>query len=228
MSQPVLQVYSPPFQPQVMARPAAAHHSHESFGTVFIVLAVIVVVSAIACVLGRVCSRRQSHPKGAYRSKDKEAKQHHHSQPRDGDIEFGFDKRLSSSKVAANEDFGPPNMKFGSDKRFPSGKGPTNEELRGPKAFHNGAASGEGDIQFGFDKRFPSGKEAMTEELRGPPTFHSAATSRGGGEGGGGIEFGFDKRFPSGKGSANEEIRGHKPIHNGQSKRVTRFAGDGN
>ncbi|KAL8106326.1 uncharacterized protein LOC141676675 [Apium graveolens] len=224
MSQPVFQVYSPPFPNQVMPRPAAEHHSHESFGTVFIVLAVIVVISAIACVLGRIGSRRQGHPKGAYLSKDKEAKQNHHAHPKEGDIEFGFDKRFSSSKVAANEDFGPPNMKFGFDKRFPSGKGPTNEELRGPKAFHNGAASGEGDAQFGFDKRFPSGKEATNEEMRGPMTFHSATTSRGGG----GIEFGFDKPFPSGKGAANEEFRGHKPIHNGQSKRVTRFAGDGN
>ncbi|KAL1807259.1 hypothetical protein DCAR_0833125 [Daucus carota subsp. sativus] len=224
MSQPVLQVYSPPFPTQVMTRPAAAHHSHESFGTVFIVLAVIVVISAIACVLGRICSRRQGHPKGAYRSRDKEPRQNHHSQPKEGDIEFGFDKRFSSSKVAANEDFGGPNVKFGFDKRFPSGKGPANEEPRGPQAFHNGADGGEGGAQFGFDKRFPSGREATNEELRGPTTFHSAATSRGEGS----IEFGFDKRFPSGKGPANEGIRGHKPIHNGQSKRVTRFAGDGN
>lgn len=36
----------------------SSHHSNGSFGTVFIVLAVITVISAVACVLGRVCNRR--------------------------------------------------------------------------------------------------------------------------------------------------------------------------
>ncbi|KAF2286654.1 hypothetical protein GH714_023246 [Hevea brasiliensis] len=39
--------------------PASHSHSNGSFGTVFIVLAVIIVISAIACCLGRLCNKRQ-------------------------------------------------------------------------------------------------------------------------------------------------------------------------
>lgn len=160
MSQPV-DVYPTPFPNPVTQRPAASHHSNESFGTVFIVLAVIVIISAIACILGRVCNKRHNRPKdehnqAPFRSKkEKEAKQNHASQPRDGDIEFGFDKRFSSAKVSANEDF-----------------------RGGPKAFQNGAARGDGGIEFGFDKRFPSGKGAANEEFRGPKAFHNGKSKR--------------------------------------------------
>lgn len=95
--------------------PSSYHHSNGSFGSVFIVLAVIVVISAIACFLGRLCNRdrphkskpnKQSKHKGNSKSHPKEG--HHgdhvesgnqHFRPKDGaDIEFGFDKRIPSGK----------------------------------------------------------------------------------------------------------------------------------
>lgn len=82
-----------------------------SFGAVFIVLAVIVVVSAIACFLGRMCNKRHNKSKPSKhnrRPKEKDMKPNRNAfQTKDGDIEFGFDKRFSSAKVAAN---GEPNM----------------------------------------------------------------------------------------------------------------------
>ena len=65
------------------------------------------------------------------------------------DLEFGFDKRLSSSKVAAHEDF------------------------RVPKAFPKGGARGDGYIEFGFDKKMPSARGAKNEEFRGPKANHN-------------------------------------------------------
>ncbi|KAG2707564.1 hypothetical protein I3843_05G140600 [Carya illinoinensis] len=63
-----------------VARQPPSHHSNGSFGTVFIVLAVIIAVSAIACCLGRLCNRRYIN---------RRPKQNHgHSRPREnGDIE---------------------------------------------------------------------------------------------------------------------------------------------
>ncbi|KAI3516233.1 hypothetical protein L2E82_09104 [Cichorium intybus] len=90
-----------------------------SFGAVFIVLAVIVVVSAVACFLGRMCNKRHNkskppkHGHAARGPKEKDMKPNRNAfQTKDGDIEFGFDKRFSSAKVAANGDpamMGRPN-----------------------------------------------------------------------------------------------------------------------
>ncbi|KAL7587826.1 hypothetical protein Lser_V15G41175 [Lactuca serriola] len=89
-----------------------------SFGAVFIVLAVIVVVSAVACFLGRLCNKRHNkskppkHGHAARGPKEKEMKPNRNAfQTKDGDIEFGFDKRFSSAKVAANGEpmMGRPN-----------------------------------------------------------------------------------------------------------------------
>ncbi|GAV77417.1 hypothetical protein CFOL_v3_20888 [Cephalotus follicularis] len=77
--------------------PPAASHSNGSFGTVFIVLAVIVVISAIACCLGRMCTRR-------FRQ-EKLPKQKQSSRPKDRekrDLEFGFDDRIPTGKPAGN------------------------------------------------------------------------------------------------------------------------------
>nr|XP_043611517.1 uncharacterized protein LOC122583151 [Erigeron canadensis] len=91
--------------------PPSHHQSDGSFGAVFIVLAVIVVVSAIACFLGRMCSKRQNKSKPSKHSRTPKEKDMKHNrnafQTKDGDIEFGFDKRFSSAKVASN---GEPNM----------------------------------------------------------------------------------------------------------------------
>ncbi|KAL4574058.1 hypothetical protein LXL04_020880 [Taraxacum kok-saghyz] len=93
-----------------------------SFGGVFIVLAVIVVVSAVACFLGRFCNKRHNkskppkHGHSARGPKEKDMKHNTRNafQTKDGDIEFGFDKRFSSAKVAANGDpmMGRPNNSF--------------------------------------------------------------------------------------------------------------------
>ncbi|GMY26231.1 hypothetical protein FCV25MIE_21473 [Fagus crenata] len=85
--QPVL-VY-----PNTVTKQPPSHHSNGSFGTVFIVLAVIVVISAIACFLGRLCNRRyrDQKPKQNHKSRPKDGDK---SRPRDGgDIEFGFDHK---------------------------------------------------------------------------------------------------------------------------------------
>lgn len=100
--QPVL-VY-----PNTVTGEPPSHHSNGSFGTVFIVLAVIIVVSAIACFLGRLCNRRYN--------KQKPAKQNHNFRPKDnGDIEFGFGK-----------------------KKVPTGKPSGNGGSRGHRPFENG------------------------------------------------------------------------------------------
>ncbi|KAL3501184.1 hypothetical protein ACH5RR_035633 [Cinchona calisaya] len=101
-------------------------HSKGSFAPVLIVLAVIFVLVIISLVLGRICNRRyhnskvaeRSHGRGSHK-KAKKAKQNdmlHHQSAGEGDIdidiEFGFDKRFASSKVAANVDHfkGPSKM----------------------------------------------------------------------------------------------------------------------
>ncbi|GLT36560.1 hypothetical protein SLA2020_109300 [Shorea laevis] len=102
--QPVV-VYPNP----VMGRQAPpSPHSNGSFGPVFIVLAVIIAISAISCFLGRLCNRRFS--------KQKPHKQNHHVQNQRGqihngfrtkerDTEFGFDPRMQTpAKPGGNGD----------------------------------------------------------------------------------------------------------------------------
>ncbi|KAH7570288.1 hypothetical protein ACOSP7_018337 [Xanthoceras sorbifolium] len=99
---------------------SSSHHSNGSFGTVFIVLAVIVVLSGISCCLGRVCNRRfhkQRPPKQSHgsRSRGRERdlefepnnKQNHMNpnfrpRERETDLEFGFDKNIAASKPVVN------------------------------------------------------------------------------------------------------------------------------
>ncbi|KAF8378282.1 hypothetical protein HHK36_029621 [Tetracentron sinense] len=66
-------------------------HPNGSFGTVFIVLAVIVVLAAIACFLGRFCNRRFSRQK---------AKPNHSFHPKERDIEIGFKKKIPTAMPA--------------------------------------------------------------------------------------------------------------------------------
>ncbi|KAI3452722.1 hypothetical protein Pfo_009386 [Paulownia fortunei] len=93
MSQPV-EVY-----PNPVTRQQNSSHSNGSFGPVFIVLAVIVVLSAVACTHHRPKATKQSHGLGP---KEWESRQKPSFDMRDGDIEFGFDKRTPSAKVANN------------------------------------------------------------------------------------------------------------------------------
>ncbi|TKY69863.1 hypothetical protein E2542_SST06146 [Spatholobus suberectus] len=77
------------------------HHSNGSFGSVFVVLAIIIVISAVACCLGRLCNRRSrsySHSHSQKHVKPQKQQQNHNFRPKEVDIEFGFDKRIAASK----------------------------------------------------------------------------------------------------------------------------------
>ncbi|KAI3816797.1 hypothetical protein L1987_16502 [Smallanthus sonchifolius] len=101
----------PLIYPVSETNPPSHRQPDGSFGSVFIVLAVIVVISAVACFLGRLCNKRHNKLKPSKHTrpaKEKDMKPSRNAfQTKDGDIEFGFDKRFSSAKVAAN---GEPNM----------------------------------------------------------------------------------------------------------------------
>ncbi|XAR65070.1 hypothetical protein NMG60_11009036 [Bertholletia excelsa] len=89
---------------------SSSSRSDGSFGAVFVVLAVIVVISAVACFLGRLCSRkfhRQSKPNKQGKQKghqsgprEKQGKQNNSQRFHggDGDIEFGFGKGFPNTK----------------------------------------------------------------------------------------------------------------------------------
>ncbi|KAK1420002.1 hypothetical protein QVD17_29497 [Tagetes erecta] len=102
---------TPLVYPVSETNPASHPQKDGSFGSVFIVLAVIVVISAVACFLGRLCNKRHNKAKPSKQSRPAKGKDMKPSrnafQTKDGDIEFGFDKRFTSAKVAAN---GEPNM----------------------------------------------------------------------------------------------------------------------
>ena len=76
--------------------PPSHSHSDGSFKTVFIVLAVIIVISAIACFLGRLCNRRMSQTKPSKQN------QNHNFRSKERDIEFGFDGRIPTAKSAGH------------------------------------------------------------------------------------------------------------------------------
>ncbi|KAK7361867.1 hypothetical protein VNO77_03956 [Canavalia gladiata] len=96
-----MSLQAPPQQP-VQVYPATvtneapnSHHSNGSFGAVFIVLAIILVISVVACFLGRLCNRRYNNNQGHSQRPPKQHRpQIHNLHPREGDIEFGVDKRI--------------------------------------------------------------------------------------------------------------------------------------
>ncbi|KAL3726533.1 hypothetical protein ACJRO7_031434 [Eucalyptus globulus] len=83
-------------RPQPSSSSQQHSHSSGSFGTVFMVLAIVLAVSAIACCFGRFCNRRS-------RTDDPSAKQTRRPHPRENDIEFGFDGR---TRTGANPTVG--------------------------------------------------------------------------------------------------------------------------
>lgn len=119
MSQPNIEEYP---NPEITKQPNSSH-SNGSFGPVFAVLAVIVVISAVACVLGRLCSKRGRRVKEAAHHPNKGGGKQSHGLPkeweskqkpsfnmRDGvDIEFGFDKRMPPSGKMPKGGGGKPN-----------------------------------------------------------------------------------------------------------------------
>ncbi|KAI3720316.1 hypothetical protein L6452_21232 [Arctium lappa] len=93
--------------------PTSNQSSNGSYWAVFIVLSVIVIVSAIGCFLGRLCNKGQDvarpHKDQSHPPKEKDAKRNATGLPtKDRDIESGYDKRLASAKVAATT--GEPSM----------------------------------------------------------------------------------------------------------------------
>lgn len=85
-----------PVQVYPTNQPPSPHHSNGSFGAVFIVLAIILVISVIACFLGRLCNKRYSNQSNNnHRPPKQHRPQIHNLHPRDeGDIESGVDKRM--------------------------------------------------------------------------------------------------------------------------------------
>lgn len=102
--QPVV-VYPNPVTGQL---PPSHSHSNGSFGTVFIVLAVIVVISAVACCLGRLCNRRHNKqkPNNKQNQNQNQNQQSHNPRPkeRESDIEFGFEKGFPTARSAKSGD----------------------------------------------------------------------------------------------------------------------------
>ncbi|KAM3358688.1 hypothetical protein P3S68_021621 [Capsicum galapagoense] len=92
-----------------LTQSSSPNSSNGSFVSVFVVLAIVFVVSVIACVVGRLCSKKSNGPKAkkgqGQPQKQKEGKHNKHNEfhtkREGGDIEFGFDKKIASSKVAA-------------------------------------------------------------------------------------------------------------------------------
>jgi len=84
-----------PVQVYPTNQPPSSHHSNGSFGTVFIVLAIILVISVVACFLGRLCNKRYNRHSSSQRPPKQHRPQIHDLRPREeGDIEFGVDKRM--------------------------------------------------------------------------------------------------------------------------------------
>ncbi|XP_028754462.1 uncharacterized protein LOC114713942 [Neltuma alba] len=128
------------------------YHSSGSFGTVFIVLAVIVVISAIACLLGRFCSRRSSHKHTHNQKPPKHQKKNHHNfRPKEGDLEIGFDKRIASSKpIGLGHGHGYDMHGHG------RGRGRGGGGRVGPKPHFNGDMKGF-DLKIGHDGELKAG-----------------------------------------------------------------------
>ncbi|KAG5001693.1 hypothetical protein AAZX31_08G276800 [Glycine max] len=146
--QPV-QVY-PTNQP-----PSSSHHSNGSFGAVFIVLAIILVISVVACFLGRLCNKRYNN---SHSNRQKPSKQHnrpqiHNLHPRDhhhheGDIEFG-DKGMPPPIIRTQQEHGhghghEGDIEFEGDIRMPPPIIRTKERGHG---HHGHGAAGTGGPQ---------------------------------------------------------------------------------
>lgn len=95
-----------------MGQPQAQSHSHSnsSFMMVFIVLAIIGVISVIACCLGRCCNRRLGAYTGPKQSKQAHSTAHH-GQPRKkrGD-KFRFDEEKGHENPELDKQNTPVNQ----------------------------------------------------------------------------------------------------------------------
>ncbi|RDX85332.1 hypothetical protein CR513_33476, partial [Mucuna pruriens] len=120
-----------PVQVYPSNQPPSSHHSNGSFGSVFIVLAIILVISVVACFLGRLCNKRYNN----HGSSQRPPKQHmhmpqiHNLHPDEGDVEFGVDKRMP-----------PPIIRTKGHGHGPHGHGPHGHEPHGHGPHGHGTA----------------------------------------------------------------------------------------
>uniref|UniRef100_A0A7N0U1F3 Uncharacterized protein n=1 Tax=Kalanchoe fedtschenkoi TaxID=63787 RepID=A0A7N0U1F3_KALFE len=173
--QPVL-VY--PNSVNVQPQSQDLSHSKGSFGASFIVLAVIIVVSAAACFLSRLCNKRgQKHKEPKQEKSHKQKKGQggppypihptfppQQSRRKEMDMEFGFgpggggpgrqqhQPKANDIEFGFDKKSGRPkggDIEMGFDKRFPSGKGPQHADMmRGVKPYPNGVMKGETNPHF--------------------------------------------------------------------------------
>ncbi|CAH9146718.1 unnamed protein product [Cuscuta epithymum] len=114
--------------------------SNGSFGPVFVVLAVVVVLSAIACVFGRVCNGGKS-PKGAKKEskKGKKGEERKANNPISHTLDH---KEWGQPRKFQNEE----DIEIGFDvKRKPKpSSNKVHEDPRGPKPYQHGPQRGQG------------------------------------------------------------------------------------
>lgn len=162
--------------PNTVTNRPPSHHSDGSFGAVFMVLAIIIVISAIACFLGRMCNKRlnKQKPKQAPdhnfgpKEADVEFGNHKKSRPKEGHIELGTHSKFrpkeghvefgNHSKPRSKEG----HVEFGNNRSFRSKGGDIEfgKHSYGPK-------DKDVDIEFGLDKKIPSVKLNGNREHRG-------------------------------------------------------------
>ncbi|KAL2510396.1 hypothetical protein Fot_34043 [Forsythia ovata] len=132
MSQPVDQEYPSTFTKQ------PSSNSNGSFGPVFFVLGAVLVISAIACVFGRLCNRKHHRGnKEHHRSKE----EHHRAKAKPGGHALGPKEWESRQKPSFNLKDG--DIEFGFDKRIPTAKVASHGDPRGPKPSQNGGFKGQ-------------------------------------------------------------------------------------
>lgn len=123
-----------------------------SFGMVFVVLAIILVVSAVACVLGRFCTKKsnKSHQPKAHKQQNHGAS-HHHKQGHNHTNHY------------------KPNHSHNPHQKNDNHHGPKHGKGR-PKDpdLEFGYRSKEGDIMLGFEPKvkFPTAKVANNGDFR--------------------------------------------------------------
>ncbi|MBA0743873.1 hypothetical protein Gogos_006526 [Gossypium gossypioides] len=148
--------------------PPSHNHSDGSFGTVFIVLAVIIVISAIACFLGRLCNRGKNQTKPSDHNLN--------FGPKERDVELGFDGRVPAAKPGEHD--GDPSKGF---------KMPGNGDHRDPTEIRmpgNGDPTGIGMPGNGAPTgiRIPGNRDPTRIRIpgnRGPTEFRMAGRKPG-------------------------------------------------
>ncbi|CAH8386913.1 unnamed protein product [Eruca vesicaria subsp. sativa] len=135
--------------------------SSGSFGTVFIVVAVILVLSVVACIFGRLCSRKirgskQQHSKQPRREKESSTKSHEirpvEFEPRErGDLEFGVDmKHHRETEKPYGKDY-EDEIEFGLDNKRGErgGGGPPQHGVRFKLPENEDGLHGKSEIRHG-------------------------------------------------------------------------------